>query len=111
MEDTIVTLVYIAAVVLMIASVWVVFSKAGRPGWASIIPIYNLFVMLSIAKKPTWWVLLFLIPVVNLVTAIIVANGIATRFGKNGGFGFGLFLLPFVFYPILAFGDARYHHG
>jgi hypothetical protein len=111
MEDAIVTLVYIAAVVFMIASVWVVFSKAGKPGWASIIPIYNLFVMLSIAKKPTWWVLLFLIPFVNLVMAVILANGIATNFGKNGGFGFGLFLLPFVFYPILAFGDARYRHG
>ena len=111
MEDTIVTLVYIAAAVLMVASVWVVFSKAGRPGWASIIPIYNLCVMLSIAKKPSWCVLLFLIPFVNLVMAIIVANGVATSFGKNGGFGFGLFLLPFLFYPILAFGDARYHHG
>ena len=109
MEDAIVTLVYIAAVVFMIASMWVVFSKAGKPGWASIIPIYNVFVMLSIAKKPAWWLLLFLIPFVNLVMAILVANGVATNFGKNGGFGLGLFFLPFVFYPILAFGDARYH--
>jgi chromate transport protein ChrA len=108
MEDAIVTLVYIAAVVFMIASVWVVFSKAGKPGWASIIPIYNVFVILSIAKKPAWWLILFLIPFVNFVMAILVANGVATNFGKNSGFGLGLFFLPFVFYPILAFGDARY---
>jgi hypothetical protein len=109
MEDTIVTLVFIGAIVLMIASMWVVFSKAGKPGWASIIPIYNVFVMLSIAKKPAWWLILFLIPFANLVTAILLANGVAVNFGKNGGFGLGLFFLPFVFYPILAFGDARYH--
>lgn len=95
-------------VVLMIASLWVVFSKAGQPGWASIVPIYNLIVLLQIAGKPTWWVLLMMIPIANLVIAIILTMAVAKNFGKSDGFGIGLLLLPMIFYPMLAWGDARY---
>ncbi|HET9140966.1 DUF5684 domain-containing protein [Actinophytocola sp.] len=95
--------------VFMIVCVWRVFSKAGQPGWAAIIPIYNIYVQCKVARKPGWWTLLFFIPLVNLVFAIIVSIGIAKAFGKGGAFGFfGLVLFPFVGYPILAFGDARY---
>ena len=92
----------------MIASWWKVFAKAGQPGWAALIPIYNLYVLLMVAKRPGWWLLLYLIPIVNIVIGIIVAIDVAKNFGKGPGFGIGLALLSIVFYPILAFGDAQY---
>lgn len=94
--------------ILLIASVWKVFTKAGQPGWASIVPIYNLYVMLQIAGKPVWWLILFLIPLVNLVIACLLTIGIAEKFGKGTGFGLGLMFFGFIFYPILGFGDAVY---
>jgi hypothetical protein len=94
--------------IFMIAAVWRVFSKAGKPGWAAIVPIYNAIVMLQVAGKPGWWFILLLIPVVNLVISIIACIGIAKNFGKGGGFAAGLILLPIVFYPILGFGGAQY---
>jgi len=97
-----------AIIVAIIAGVWKVFTKAGKPGWAAIIPIYNLIVILEIAGKPIWWIVLFLIPVVNLIMAILVGIAMAEKFGKRAGFGVGLALLGFIFYPILGFGDAKY---
>jgi Family of unknown function (DUF5684) len=87
---------------------WKVFTKAGYPGWACLIPIYNLYILIKIAGKPGWWIVLFLIPVVNFVIAIIVHIGVANHFGKSALFGLGLAFLPFIFYLILAFGDAQY---
>lgn len=100
---------WLAIVVLMVASLWKVFEKAGEPGWAAIIPIYNLIVLLKIAGKPAWWFLLMLIPIVNFIVAIIVIMSLARNFGKGTGFGVGLLLLAPVFYPMLAWGDATYH--
>jgi hypothetical protein len=100
--------VWFAVVAVVIAAIWKVFVKAGEPGWAALIPIYNLIVMLKIAGKPAWWVVLMLIPGVNLIVAIIMYIGFAQAFGKGAGFAFGLLLLPFVFFPILAWGDARH---
>jgi hypothetical protein len=94
--------------VLMIASMWRVFTKAGEPGWAAIIPIYNIIVLLKIAGKPAWWFILFIIPIVSLIISILVSLSVAKNFGKGTGFGIGLWLLSFIFYPILAFGDAKY---
>ena len=93
---------------LMIVSLWKVFTKAGQPGWGCLIPIFNLYCLVKVAGKPGWWFLLFLIPLVNLVNTILVALGVARKFGKSDGFAVGLFLLPFIFYPILGFGDAKY---
>ena len=101
-------IIYLALIVFLIVTMWKIFTKAGKPGWASIIPIYNVFVMLDIAGKPAWWFLLFLIPFVNFIVGILVIAGIATNFGKAGGFVVGMILLPIVFYPILAFGSAQY---
>ena len=84
------------------------FVKAGQPGWASIIPIYNGIVVLQIAGRPVWWILLYLIPVVNLIIAIIVMVDFAKSFGKGVGFALGLIDLGFIFMPILAFGDSQY---
>jgi hypothetical protein len=87
---------------------WKIFSKAGKPGWAAIIPVYNLIVLLDIVGKPVWWILLFFIPLVNFVVFILLAVELARSFGKGGGFAIGLLLLPIVFYPILAFDDSTY---
>ncbi len=100
-------ILYFAFIILMLASFWRVFTKAGRPGWASLIPIYNAYVMLKIAGKPGWWLLLMFIPLVNIILGILTIVGLANRFGKGGGYAVGLIFLPFFFYPLLAYGDAR----
>jgi Family of unknown function (DUF5684) len=105
---TIGLIVYLAFVVFMIVTMWKIFTKAGEPGWACLVPIYNTCVWLKIAGKPMWWILLLLIPIVNIVIAIIAVVGLANKFGKGGGFAVGLIFLGFIFYPILAFGDAEY---
>jgi len=105
---TIFMVVYLAIVLLIVASMWKIFVKAGKPGWAAIVPIYNLIVLLEIAGKPVWWFLLMLIPFVNLVILAIVCIALAKNFGKGAGFGLGLLFLSPIFYPMLAFGDARY---
>jgi len=87
---------------------WRLFEKAGKAGWKVLIPVYNLVVACRIAGRPGWWVVLFLIPVVNLLPAVLVPIDIAKSFGKGTGFGVGLILLGFIFYPVLAFGDATY---
>jgi len=102
------TLIRLAIIVLMIVSMWQIFTKAGQPAWASIIPFYNLYILLKIAAKPGWWLILFLIPLVNLVFAFLLCLAVAEKFGKSTGFAVGMFFLPFIFYPILAFSDAQY---
>lgn len=95
--------------ILMIISMWKIYVKAGKPGWGSIIPIYNLILLLEIVRRPGWWlILLLIVPVANLVCSIIMLFDLAKSFGKGTGFGFGLLFLGVIFYPILAFGDAEY---
>ena len=105
---TVMGLIYLAVVVLVIAGGWKMFVKAGKPGWGIIIPIYNQILMIDIAGRPLWWIILMFIPVVNLVVCIIVSIDIAKKFGKGTGFGVGLTFLPFIFMPMLGFGDATY---
>ena len=90
--------------ILMIVSLWKIFKKAGKPGWASIIPIYNIYIMCEIAEKEWWYVLLSCVPFANIYAMIVLYNGMAKRFGKSGGFVAGMILLPVIFFPILAFG-------
>jgi len=99
----------LALVALEIVACWRVFTKAGQPGWASIIPFYNIYIFLKIAGRPGWWLLLFLIPIVDCIVAIIASIDVAKAFGKGSGFGVGLALLGPIFMPILGFGDAAYH--
>jgi hypothetical protein len=101
-------LVYFAIVVLMIVSMWKIFEKAGEPGWASIIPIYNLIVLLKIVGKPWWWLLLLIIPIVNIIFLIWVYNLLSKSFGQGVGFTLGLIFLGIIFFPMLAFGDYKY---
>ena len=101
-------ILYLAVLILVLAGLWKVFEKAGKPGWAALIPIYNIYVLCLIAGRPGWWLLLFLIPFVNIVVSILVSLDVAKKFGKGLGFGLGLAFLGFIFWPILGFGDARY---
>lgn len=102
------SLVQLIVTVLVVVAMWKVFEKAGKPGWAAIIPIYNFIILLEIVGKPIWWIALLFIPIVNIVIAIWVINLLALSFGKESGFTVGLILLPFIFYPMLGFGDAEY---
>ena len=101
-------LCWFALVVLMVAALWKVYTKAGKPGWAAIVPIYNLVVNLQIVGRPIWWILLLFIPLVNLVVWIILSIDLAKSFGKDALYGIGLALVPFVLYPMLGFGSAAY---
>ena len=106
----------VITVAVWAAVFWKVFEKAGKPGWASIVPIYNAIVLFEIAGKPFWWVLVCFIPCIGfpilaIVFSWIVSMEIAKRFGKDFGFGIGLFFLGIVFYPILGYGSAKYEGG
>ena len=100
--------IYVAVIVFEIAALWHVFVKGGRPGWAAIIPFYNYYVLLKVVGRPGWWLILYFIPIVNIVVWLIVAIDLAKSFGKGTGYGVGVFFLAFVFVPILGFGSARY---
>lgn len=101
-------ILYVALIVLFVVSMWKIFTKAGKPGWAAIIPIYNIIILLEIVGKPVWWIVLFFIPIVNLVVAIMLTHQLSLSFGKDVGFTIGLIFLGFIFYPLLGFGDAQY---
>ena len=101
-------LIVLLVMVAVIVGGWKMFVKAGKPGWGIIIPIYNFILLLEIAERPIWWILLLLIPVVDIVVCFMVYIEVAKKFGKGVGFGVGLTLLGFIFIPILGFGDAVY---
>lgn len=111
--DTIVnTLIFLLAIPLVLLPfyiVWRFFEKANKPGWASLIPIYNIIVLNQIAGRPGWWVILYFIPLVNIVISAIIAIDIAKAFGKSTAFGvFGLFIFSIIGYAIIAFGNNTY---
>lgn len=106
--STVAIIIALAVAIFMIASLWKIFTKAGQPGWACIVPIYNYIVMAKMAEKPAWWGILCLIPYVNIIFIIWIWNRIVLRFGKSSGFTVGIILLPIIFIPMLAFGDATY---
>lgn len=94
--------------VIQTVALWFIFRKADEPGWAAIIPVYNILVTIKVAGKPWWYILLLLIPIVNIVIAVLILNGLSKNFGKGGWFTVGLFFLRFIFLPILGFGKAPY---
>ena len=106
-------LILLALIILLIVSVWKIFTKAGKPGWACIVPIYNLIVFLEIVGRPIWWIILMLIPVVNIIVGFILSIDLAKSFGKDVGYGVGMFLVTFIlgipiFQAILGLGSASY---
>ena len=101
-------IIYLAILVAVFAGLWKVFEKAGKPGWAAIIPIYNFIVLLEIVGKPVWWIVLLLIPCVNIIFFVWTYNLLSKSFGQSEGFTIGIILLPFVFIPLLGFGNYAY---
>jgi hypothetical protein len=99
---------WLAFAVVVVAAMWMLFTKAGKPGWAAIVPIYNSIVLLEIVGRPLWWIVLYFIPGVNFVVSIIVAIDLAKSFGKDVGFALGLIFLSPIFYAILGFGSSVY---
>lgn len=100
--------VYGIVILLVVIAQWKIYTKAGQPGWASIIPIYSIIVYFDIIKKPGWWFIMFFIPILNIIFAVKFVHALSIAFGKGAGFTVGLIFLPIIFYPILAFGDAEY---
>jgi hypothetical protein len=107
-SDALWMLIQLAILVAVFVSLWKLFVKAGHPGWAGIVPIYNLYILTQIVGRPWWWLILMIIPLVGLIFAIIVTNDLSKSFGKGIGYTLGLIFLPFIFYPLLAFGPAQY---
>ena len=104
----VVWLIYVVAIVFYVYCLWKIFAKANKPGWAAIIPFYNILVELEIIGRPWYWLLLMFIPVVDIVLGIIILFRLAKVFGHSTGFGFGLLFLSFIFIPILAFDSSQY---
>jgi len=105
----IIGIIYLLIVIfLLIVPMWKIYTKAGQPGWAILIPIYNLIVLFKIVGKPWWRLFLFFIPIVNYVFVIWTINLLSKSFGKNVGFTLGLLFLGIIFYPILGYGKAQY---
>ena len=95
--------------VLVVVGLWKVYTKAEQPGWAAIIPIYNIYVLTKIIGRPWWWLLLLFIPIVNLIISIIMAVDLAQSFGKSAAYGvLLLWLFSIIGYLVLGFGDAEY---
>lgn len=100
--------ILLAICIISIVANWKIFTKAGKPGWASIIPIYNVYVQFQIAGMSGWMFLLLLVPIVNIVVSIMLYVNLAKAFGKSTGFAIGLIFLNFIFVLMLAFGSAEY---
>lgn len=114
-------LIELAVLVVVIVGGWKVFTKAGQPGWASIVPFFNIYTLLKIVGRPWWWLILLILPLfsaipflgillglVGLVVGVIVSIDLAKSFGKSALFGIGLVFLAPIFYCILGFGQAKY---
>jgi Family of unknown function (DUF5684) len=100
--------VYGIFILFMIVAMWKIFVKAGRPGWESLIPIYNLYIMAKISGKDGWWLLRLLIPIAGIYFAVVLIRSFARSFGQGVGFTVGLLFLGIIFYPMIAFGDIKY---
>ena len=98
----------VVAYVLYALAYFGIFKKAGKPTWAAFVPIYNIIVLLEVVGRPVWWIILFLIPIVNLVIFIIVMNDLSKSFGHGVGFTIGLIFLSWIFMMILGFGSSQY---
>lgn len=94
--------------ILSIIGKWKLYIKAGKPGWAAIIPIYSTIVMLEIVGKPIWWLFLIIFPCTSFIFFIWTTNLLSKSFGQSEGFTIGLLVFPFIFYPVLGFGNYQY---
>ncbi|MGN7783156.1 DUF5684 domain-containing protein [Niabella sp. 22666] len=99
---------FLIITVIVIIALWKIYQKAGYQGWEAIVPIYNIYIFTKIIGKPGWWVIVLLIPYVNIVFGVWGLNMLSKSFGKGEGFTAGLYFFSFIFFPILGFGDAKY---
>lgn len=106
--NVVVSIVYLVLLIITIVGFWKIFTKAGKPGWAVIVPIYNIIVFLQIVAKPVWWIVLLFIPLVNIVIGIIMYLALLEKFGKPGWHLILIVLFWFVYFPYLGFSDAQY---
>ena len=107
-SSTLTAIVSIAIFFMLVASMWQLFTKAGQAGWKCLVPVLGALVYLKITGRPWWWLLLFLIPGVNLIPGVMTCFDLARVYGKGAGVGWGLLLFGPIFFMVLAFGDARY---
>ena len=98
----------LAVMAVVLASLWRMFTKAGKPGWAALIPIYNSVVLMQVIGRPEWWALLLFVPFVNIYIAVVSTLELAKSFGKSTGFGVLMLFLPVIAYPTLGFGSSQY---
>lgn len=108
MENDTLSFFHLIASIISIVAMWKIYVKAGRKGWEAIIPIYNIYVLTKIIKKPGYWTLLMLIPFVGIIFGIWSLNLLSKSFGKGSTYTIGIILVPFIMLPLLAFGDAKY---
>jgi len=94
--------------VLTITGLWKTFNKAGQPGWVSLIPIVRTYYVLKISGHPGWWLLLFFVPILNIVIWVMVALDLAYAFRQTTVFGVLVFFFPWLMYLVLGFGQAEY---
>ena len=89
-----------------------VFPKAGWPWWTALVPGYNIYILVvGVARLGVLWFVLVLVPVVQIIAAILVNLEVARRFGKSEAYGLGLSILGFIFYPLLGFNSDQYQEG
>jgi hypothetical protein len=101
-------LIALAVALLLVIALWKIFTKAGKPGWATLVPLYNLVVLLQIVGRPWWYIFFIVVPGAQIILWAVVAINMGRVFDKNWAFGLGIFLLPFIFIPILGLGKATY---
>lgn len=110
-EELLSSIVWLALIVTWFGGMWKSFAKAGRPGWAALIPFVNTYYILKIGDNPSWHFLLLFVPLLNFFIALGMHIDFAKAYGKGILWGLGLFFLPFVFFPLLGFGGYTYQSG
>ena len=103
--------VFLIITLLMVASHWKIYEKAGQAGWKCLIPFYNMYILVLITGKPWWWFLVMFVPVVGVAIYLLMMLALAERFGKGPLFGIGLFFIPIICFPLLAFDNSEYLGG
>lgn len=99
----------IAAVVFYFIGLWKAFQKMGYKGYEALIEGHNEVILLEKAGMPMWYFFLMLIPVCNIIFAIKRGIELAKKFGKSTAFGVvAIGLFPFVGWPIIGLGNAKY---
>lgn len=97
--------------IIMLVSQWKIYKKAGKKGWESLIPIYNIIVLLQIVELPTWYIILFIVPIANIYVMFKMYIELAHKFGKSTGFGVATVFFSIICLPILAFGKNNVYGG